>query len=255
MPPEKIIDYVNQLYEISKLESIPVQEVPNHIRQKLEEKGKIDQEIKEADAVLQSKNVSIEIINQHIQLNAELGKLGKHGLSTDNIDKLLNLLINGKEYGFEANKVVGKLRNIKRLEKREDKLKSSCEILSKQLQEYKEILPLAQKILAMNIDISELLALDTAVNQTAKQYNIPLSTAAFRVFRDIRDYNKIGGLKKQLSGLCQHIFVINGLCANQNQAITALVKMQSQGITEEQILYMNNFLENKRYNIDMKSSS
>jgi hypothetical protein len=187
MPPEKIIDYVNQLYEISKLESIPVQEVPNHIRQKLEEKGKIDQEIKEADAVLQSKNVSIEIINQHIQLNAELGKLGKHGLSTDNIDKLLNLLINGKEYGFEANKVVGKLRNIKRLEKREDKLKSSCEILSKQLQEYKEILPLAQKILAMNIDISELLALDTAVNQTAKQYNIPLSTAAFRVFRDIRD--------------------------------------------------------------------
>jgi hypothetical protein len=48
----------------------------------------------------------------------------------------------------------------------------------------------------MNIDISELLALDTAVNQTAKRYNLPPSIAALRLLNDIRDYNKIGGLKK-----------------------------------------------------------
>lgn len=57
-----------------------------------------------------------------------------------------------------------------------------------------------------------------------------LSFCCLLVFSDIRDYNKIGGLKKELSRLCQQIFVIKGICANQNQAITALVKLQSHGI-------------------------
>jgi hypothetical protein len=48
----------------------------------------------------------------------------------------------------------------------------------------------------MNIDIKELLVFDTMVNQIAKQYNLPPSVAALRLFNVIRDYNKIGGLKK-----------------------------------------------------------
>jgi hypothetical protein len=51
----------------------------------------------------------------------------------------------------------------------------------------------------MNIDISELLALDTAAK--AHVHRLPLYVAAFRLFRDIRDHNKIGGLKKELSEL------------------------------------------------------
>jgi hypothetical protein len=62
IPPGKAIELVNQVYEISKSESIPTDQLPNYVRQKLEEKQKID-------ATLQSKNVSIEAINEHIQLN------------------------------------------------------------------------------------------------------------------------------------------------------------------------------------------
>jgi hypothetical protein len=58
----------------------------------------------------------------------------------------------------------------------------------------------------MNINISELLAFDTAVNQIAREYNLPPSVAAFRLIGDIRDYNKMGGVKKELSMLCQQIF-------------------------------------------------
>ncbi|MFL6322009.1 MAG: hypothetical protein ACJ71P_04030 [Nitrososphaeraceae archaeon] len=50
---------------------------------------------------LQSKNVIVEAINQHIKLNKELNK---NGLSTDYIDKLLNVLLNAKEYGFDGKK-------------------------------------------------------------------------------------------------------------------------------------------------------
>jgi hypothetical protein len=132
-------------------------------------------------------------VNERIKLNEELNK---HGLSTDDIDKLLNLLLNAKDYGFDTKKITGKLRSIKRLEKKEKGLEYNCTILTKQLQKYKEIIPLAERIVALNIDISELLALDTAVNQLAKEYDLPPYVAAFRLFADIRDYNKVGGLSR-----------------------------------------------------------
>jgi hypothetical protein len=88
VPPGKVIELVNQLHEISKTESIPLDKIPSFIERKLEEKQKIDGEIKEADAILQSKNVNIEAINEHIQLNE---RLNERGLSIDDIEKLLNL--------------------------------------------------------------------------------------------------------------------------------------------------------------------
>jgi hypothetical protein len=72
--PEQTIELVYQLHEISKEESIPPDQVPNYIEQKLEEKKKIDEQITQADATLQSKNVSIEAIAEHIQLNEELSR-------------------------------------------------------------------------------------------------------------------------------------------------------------------------------------
>jgi hypothetical protein len=128
IPPGKAIELINQIYEISKSESVPPDQLPNYVRQKLEEKQKIDEHIKEADAVLQRKNVSIETINEYIQLKEELKK---YRLSTKDIRRLLDLLQAAKEYKYNPGKIVAKLRNVKRLENKESKLKNSCEMLSK----------------------------------------------------------------------------------------------------------------------------
>ncbi|MFL6434973.1 MAG: hypothetical protein ACJ71O_14720, partial [Nitrososphaeraceae archaeon] len=129
LPPENIIQYVNQLFAVSREQSIPPDLVSGYIKEKLQEKQKIEEEIKEADAILQSKNVSIEAINEHIHLKQELKK---YRLSTKDIHRLVNLLLAAKEYRYNPGKIVAKLRNIKRLENKENKLKNSCEMLSKQ---------------------------------------------------------------------------------------------------------------------------
>jgi uncharacterized protein (UPF0335 family) len=89
--------------DVSSEQSIPLDQAPNYIEKKLEEKKKIDDQIKEADATLQSKNVSIEAINEHLKLNE---KLNEYNLSFHDIDKLLNVLVNAKENGFDAKKIV-----------------------------------------------------------------------------------------------------------------------------------------------------
>jgi hypothetical protein len=91
----------------------------------------------------------------------------------------------------------------------------------------------------MNIDIQQLLVFDSTVNQLAKQYNIPPYIAALRLFNDIRDYNKIGGLKREVSRLSQQVFVVNGVWTNQNKAMMAMLAKSGnnrrQGTTAEQL--------------------
>ena len=210
--PDKAIELVNQVYDVSKKESIALDQVPNYI--------------KAADSLLQSKNMNIETINQHGMLNE---KLNDYNLSFLDVDKLVNVLINVKEYGFDSKKVVVKLRKIQRLQNKEEKLKCHCKILSEQVKKCNNVLPLAQKIRAMNIDIQQLLVFDATVKQIAKQYNLPPYVAALRLSNDIQDYNKIGGLKKELSRLFQQVFIVNGVWANQNKAMVAMINLQSRG--------------------------
>jgi hypothetical protein len=238
--PEKVIEFVYQLHEISKSQSIPLDQVPNYIKQKLEEKQKIDEEIKQADAVLQNKNVNIEAINEHIQLNEELRK---YRLSTKDIHRLVNLLVAAKDYRYSPAKIIAKLRNIKRLENKENKLKNSCEMLSKQADKYKEIIPLAQLIWDMQIGKSELISFKIAVNEAVETYGFPRSTAAFHVINVIKDYNKRGQLKHELYELNLQKYAISQFCSGHRDAIMALVKLQSHGITEDQILSYINGLE------------
>ena len=69
--PENLIELVYQLHEISTKESIPLDQVPEYIKQKLQEKQTLDEQVKQADAILQNKNVSIQTINEYIQLKKD----------------------------------------------------------------------------------------------------------------------------------------------------------------------------------------
>jgi hypothetical protein len=250
IPPENIIQCVNQLFNISNTESIPFDQVSSYVNKKLEEKQKIDEDIKAADSLLQSKNMSIQAINEHLQLNE---KLKEHDLSTQDIDKFLNLVLNAKRYGFEPKKIVGKLRAIQRLEKKEKKLEHNCTILSNLLDKHKETVPLAQLIEAMNIGKNELVSFKIAVNEAIETYSFTPSAAALHVINVIQDYNKKGQLKRELSELNFQKYAINRFCSSRNQVLMALMNPRSHGITEDRILELNNFLENNGYK-DMKSN-
>ena len=57
-------------------------------------------------------------------------------------------------------------------------------MLSKQLQQYKEILPLTEDIAALGISIDELIALKAGINQAVKLYKLAPLTATLRIMDD-----------------------------------------------------------------------
>jgi hypothetical protein len=124
--------------------------------------------------------------------------LKKYRLSTKDIHRLVNLLETAKEYRYSPGKIVAKLRNVKRLENKERKLKNSCEALSKQADNYKGIIPLAQLIYDMHIGKNELISFKIAISEAAETYGLTVSSAALDVINLIKDHNKKGQLKREL---------------------------------------------------------
>ena len=169
------------------------------------------------------------------------------------VNKLVKLVVNAKRYDFDAKKFVGKLNNLKELQKKEKELRGNCAVFLKKIAKYKETIPLAQLIWDLHIGSSELISFKVAVNEAVETYGLTPSAAALDVINLIIDHNKKGQLKRELSELTFQIYAIKEALSRNSHAIMALMNLRGHGITEDQIISLNKFLENNGYNIDMKT--
>jgi len=241
--PEKLIDVANQVAHLSRSESIPLEDLEGHVKQKEEEKQRLEEEIKQTRAILESTNVEMETINEYKQLKAELSK---YHLSSDDPERLLTVLDNLKDYRYDPKKIVAEFSNIKSLKQREKALKDNCAMLEKRMSGDRQVIPLLQRIRSMGIGIDKLLPFSLAVNEKARTCNLPISAAAYRVIEDIENYNRIGGMNKEITRLAVQIFGMNEICAPRNKAITSLLKLQSYGISDQEVLNVYEYLNRTR---------
>jgi hypothetical protein len=142
---------------------------------------------------------------------------------------------------------VAEFSRIKSLKRREKALQDNCEILENRMSEDRQVLPLLQRIRCMGIGIDKIQVFSVAVYEKADTYNMSISSAAYKVIEDIENYNRIGGLKKEISRLAVQIYGMNEICAPRNKAITALLKLQNHGITDEEILNVFECLNRARF--------
>ena len=221
--PEKLIDVANQIAKLSRSESIPLEDVENHVKQKEEEKQTLEEEIKERRAILESTHVEIQTINEYKQLKEELNK---RGLSIEDPNRLLTILKSIKQLKYDPNKIIAEFSRLNSLRRTERILKNNCQILENRMSEDRQVLPLLQRIRSMGIGIDKLQVFSVAVYEKAEKYNMSISGAAYKVIEDIENYNRIGGMNKEIARLAVQIYAMNQICAPRNKAITSLVKLQ-----------------------------
>jgi hypothetical protein len=229
--PQKLIDTANQIAQISTSESIPLDRIVDYISQQMEKKQRLQEEIQESEAVLQSKNTDIQTLNNYKKLEEQLNS--QH-LSLAEPQMLLSLLHTIRQIGYNPHKVVRELARIKSL--------SKLRALELRMAQYREILPLCQQIASFGIGFPELLAFHSAVTKRADTENIQIHEAAFRLLQDIEDYNKLGDMKKHLYDIGMQIQMMNQIMARQSSAIMSLVILQEYGITDNEIVNVNEFL-------------
>jgi hypothetical protein len=144
-------------------------------------------------------------------------------------------------------KIVAEFARLNSLRGSERILKKNCQILENRMSQYKQVLPHLLQIQSWGIGIDKLSTFSIAVNETAQKYNLSVSAAAFRVIEGIDDCNRIGGMKNEISNLAMQRFAINQMSAPRDKAITTLLKLQANGITDEEILKVYEFLNRARF--------
>jgi hypothetical protein len=109
-----------------------------------------------------------------------------------------------------------------------------------------EVLPMCEQIMRIGIGLPELLALHTAVLNRAAKDNLSRQDAAYRVMEDIENYEKIGGLKNEISKIMMQQYAFGQITAPREKAINSLIRLQAFGITDEEILGLHGFLNMAR---------
>ena len=151
-----------------------------------------------------------------------------------------------KHCRYDPKKIVAEFARLNSLRGSERILKKNCKMFENRMSEYRQVLPLLQRIRSMGVGIDKLLTFSIAVNEKAQKYNLSISAAAYRVIEDIDNYNRIGGMKNEISNLAMQRYAINQISAPRDKAITALLKLQALGITDDEILNVYEFVNRAR---------
>jgi hypothetical protein len=170
--PEKLIDVANQVAQLSRSESIPLEDLEKHVKQKEVEKQRLEEEIQRAGSILQSKNVALETINEFNRLKEHLSK---HNLSLEDPTRLLSILETIKQIGYEPQKIVARFSQIESLRQTEKALKNNCKMLEKRAARYQHILPVSEQFVSFGIGIDPLIAFNILVTETSETYNRSLA--------------------------------------------------------------------------------
>jgi 5'-3' exonuclease len=96
--PKKVFEAANQIAQTSLSESIPIKLLSNHIKQQQEEKRRLEEEIKQRRAILESTNVDIITLKEYKKLEEELHK---HGFSMKYPHTLISVLQTVSQIGYE----------------------------------------------------------------------------------------------------------------------------------------------------------
>jgi hypothetical protein len=183
-------------------------------------------------------SVDRQIIEDYKELKNEMDKY-----YLEDPREFLNLLRALKKYKYDAKRIVAEFSNRLSMKKERWEINNDRRRLEDRITKVKDVLPLAKQIMRFNIGIGELLAFHSTVYEKVDMERIPPDTAAYKVVEEIRDYSQLGGLKKEINRLQQQIFMFNAFMANKQTALMSLIRLQSMGISEDQILNMDEFLQ------------
>ena len=187
------------------------------IQQKREEKKKLETNITEptaekeritheVDDALRDSTITIKAINEYAHFREELNK---HGLSVNDVPRLVHTLTNLKKEGYNTGKIIARASMIETLENEVQGLDQRCGMLKSKGAIYQEAFQTCEQLAStgMNILQMELPVLFNAIQETTYFLSISLPEAARRFFTELSRYTrtqeKQGGIEILDANACK----------------------------------------------------
>jgi hypothetical protein len=240
------------------------------IRQKREEKNKLETDnteqtaekeriSHEVDDALRDSTITIKAIDEYAHYREELHK---HGLSANDIPRLIHTLINLKKEGYNTGKIIARASAIETLEDQVRGLKQRFSMLKKKGAIYQEALQTCEHLASTGINVSqmELPVLYNTIQETACFCSMSLPEAARRLFTELSRYTRTQEKQREI-GILDSVIISKKLdlqaldhhCAHRTIVYNALSRLLWNGVTEQQIVYFDNLLVNNWDKVDLES--
>ncbi|HET7283110.1 MAG TPA: hypothetical protein VFI70_00345 [Nitrososphaeraceae archaeon] len=177
LPPENIASHLKDLVELSTTTNMPFSQIPNRIKQKADEKEKLEKEIKKLkahkeilnlqksysesvrDQALQDERMTAAELKWYSDLRAELRK---YGIPIDNIPKFAKAVNGLRQYGYDVGKVISEFSDHESHVRRRQMLERSVKMLKIELNYLSQQCSFSQNTLNSHIPtISALKELET----------------------------------------------------------------------------------------------
>jgi FtsZ-binding cell division protein ZapB len=262
--PENISSYLADLLEFSK--TVPFSKIPHYIKEKNDEKIKLEEEIEKLKAQIQTlqqekqnadsiRNTILEdgkITSYRLKWYSDLkAELGKYGIPVDDISKLAKLVNCLKQYQYDVENVINEFLDleIRRLSYRYlhenmPPLENRKTYLESMISMHNQVLSKYNSLQTMGFGLSQLQYLWITVNEIALENNIPQKEAVTKFLSDLeRQYNnklgferKVESLRNEVNKLHEEEVRIRAGLLSLPLVGPKLIKLTQSGVTEPDII-------------------
>src|ERR1051326_7334658 len=287
-----IASQLRDLLEFSTSGVIPFSQIPNYIKEKADEKEKLEQEIKNLelkigmltleqsdreslrDQALQDERMTAAELKSYLDLMTELRKAG---IPIDEISKFAKAVNGIRELGYDVGKVIREFSDYESVETRRKMLQDSvkmlqnefnhlsqkCSSLEIMVNSHEQIISLFKDLDGMGFGLEELKLLWNTINEIAVANNIPLNEAPQKFVKDIEEQyrNKLGfeskvqNLKTEVNTLTQEKKRLHEELSAQPLIGPILIGLFQIGVNEQDIINMAYIFQRHAYGGSSSTSS
>jgi hypothetical protein len=220
--PQNIADHAKQLVELS--ETTPLADIPQYIADKTREKQELDEDIRRLheqqsqaksslEIALKESNESISQLNKYSELNT---RLGKSGMSMDDVELFAQALEGAKKYKINSERLAMLATNIeassamqaqleesvKTLKSEEEQITDDCARAKRVLQKNYLAIAKYKKLEEMGFGLPVLTTLYDMIHEVAKVNNMPPDVAVQKFLNDIAgNFSPVLGYEAKLNVL------------------------------------------------------
>jgi hypothetical protein len=271
LSPENICSYLADLLEFSK--TVSLSKIPNYIKEKKNEKLKLEEEIEKLKAqigTLREQKEDAELLRDIALEDARItsfklkwysdlkAELGKYGIPVEDISKLAKLVDNTRQSNYDVKMLMNELSNLEglrlqhqylqetmpSLEDRSNNLKRECSTLETMIAVHNQVLSKYHDLETMGFGLNRLQFLWTTVREIARENNKPVEEAVTKFLSDVeRQYNNKLGFESKIEGLRNEVNKLNQeqvmICAGLLSIPLVgpkLVKLTQSGVSEQDII-------------------
>jgi DNA-binding transcriptional MerR regulator len=194
LTPENISSHLKDLIEFSTTTGVPFSQIPNHIKQKTDEKQKLEEETKKLkgqieiltleksdrqflrDQALQDERMTATGLRWYSDIKAELRK---YGIPVDDIPKFAKAVNGLRQCGYDVGKVISEFLESQSRETRHKMLQDSvrmlqnesnylgqkCSSLENTVNSHEHIISIFKELEAMGFGLEELKLLSNTIDE------------------------------------------------------------------------------------------